>query len=143
MSYDKEFNVLSEYLHSIGQFVTQPRKTILQCFLQIDGHISVKKLCGEVRKTDPQISPATVYRTMRLLVACGLAAENEFTGNIKMFERIHGKEHHDHMVCTNCKKVEEFHNDSIEKLQEEVAQDHSFEITHHRMTLFGVCSECQ
>ncbi|MBT5259103.1 MAG: transcriptional repressor, partial [Nitrospina sp.] len=84
----------------------------------------------------------TVYRTMKLLVESGIASENEFADDRKLFEKTLGKEHHDHMFCTLCKKVSEFHNESIEKLQEDVAQEHLFEITHHRMTLFGVCDEC-
>lgn len=139
----KEFKILEDYLQSVGQFFTQPRKIILESFLQIEGHISVKKLCKEVKKVDPQISQATVYRTMKLLVECGLASENEFTEDRKFFEKSHGKEHHDHMVCAKCKKVEEFYNDSIERLQEEVARINKFKITSHRMTLFGICSDCQ
>ena len=139
----KEFSILEDYLKSVGQFFTQPRKIILESFLQIEGHISVKKLCEEVKKVDPQISQATVYRTMKILVECGLASENEFTDDRKFFEKSHGIEHHDHMVCAKCKKVEEFYNDSIERLQEEVARSHKFEITSHRMTLFGICNDCQ
>lgn len=138
-----EFNIFERHLQSVGQHLTQPRKTILETFLKVDGHISAKKLYEKVSKVDGQISQATIYRTIKLLVECGLAGENEFAGDNKLYERIHGKEHHDHMVCTKCKKVEEFHNDSIEKLQEEVAQKHYFRITDHRMILFGICHECQ
>lgn len=139
---NKEFEILDDYLRSVGQFLTLPRKIILDTFLKVDGHVSVKDLCKEVKKKDSQISPATVYRTMKLLVESGIASENEFADDRKLFEKTLGKEHHDHMFCTLCKKVSEFHNESIEKLQEEVAQEHLFEITHHRMTLFGVCDEC-
>jgi Fur family transcriptional regulator, ferric uptake regulator len=140
---NKEFDLLDDYLRSVGQFLTHPRKIILESFLKVEGHISVKDLCKEVKKEDSQISPATVYRTMKLLVESGIASENEFADDRKLFEKIYGKEHHDHMFCTHCKKVSEFHNKSIERLQEEVAQEHSFEIKNHRMTLFGLCKECQ
>jgi Fur family ferric uptake transcriptional regulator len=139
----KEFSILGDYLKSVGQFFTQPRKIILESFLQMEGHISVKRLCEKVKKADPQISQGTVYRTMKLLVGCGLASENEFIYGRKCFEKNHGREHHDHMVCAKCTKVEEFHNTSIERLQEEVARSHKFEMTSHRMTLFGVCNDCQ
>ena len=127
---------------SVGQYFTQLRKITLESFLQIEGHISVKKLCEEVKKVDPQVSQATVYRTMKLLVGCGLASENEFSDDRKFFEKNHGREHHDHMICAKCKKVEEFYNDSIERLQEEVARSHKFEMTSHRMTLLGICKDC-
>jgi Fur family transcriptional regulator, ferric uptake regulator len=139
---NKEFDILDDYLRSIGHFLTYPRKIILETFLQVGGHVSVKDLCKEIKKKDSQISPATVYRTMKLLVESGIASENEFADDKKLFEKIYGKEHHDHMFCTNCKKVSEFHNKTIEKLQKEVAHEHSFVITRHRMTLFGLCNEC-
>jgi Fur family transcriptional regulator, ferric uptake regulator len=141
-SYNKEFNVLDGYLRSVGQFLTHPRKIILETFLKMDRHVSIKDLCIEVKKTDPQISPATVYRTMKIFIEAGIASENDFSDDRKLFEKTHGKEHHDHMFCTKCKRVAEFHNESIEKLQEEVAKEHLFKITNHRMTLFGFCSEC-
>ena len=141
-SYNKEFNILDNYLRSVGQFLTHPRKIILETFLDMDQHVSIKDLCLDVKKVDSQISQATVYRTMKLFVEAGIASENEFSDDRKLFEKSYGKEHHDHMFCTNCKKVSEFHNESIEKLQEDVAHEHSFEITSHRMTLFGLCNEC-
>ena len=139
---NKEFKVLSNYLQSVGQFLTYPRKLILETFLKMDRHVSIKDLCIDVKKMDHQISPATVYRTMKLFIAAGIASENEFSDDRKLFEKTHGKEHHDHIFCTNCKMVAEFHNEQIEKLQEEVAREHLFVINDHRMTLFGLCSEC-
>jgi Fur family ferric uptake transcriptional regulator len=108
----------------------------------MDKHVSIKDLCLDVKKIDPQISQATVYRTMKLFVEAGIASENEFSDDRKLFEKSHGEEHHDHMFCTNCKRVTEFHHEPIERLQEEVAREHLFVINNHRMTLFGLCSEC-
>jgi len=139
---NKEFKVFDNYLRSVGQFLTYPRKIILEIFLKMDPHISIKDLCLDVKKIDPQISQATVYRTMKLFVLAGIASENEFSDDRKLFEISHGKEHHDHMFCTNCKRVAEFHHEPVERLQEEVAREHFFVINSHRMTFFGLCSEC-
>jgi Fur family ferric uptake transcriptional regulator len=46
-------------------------------------------------------------------------------------------------VCTTCAKIIEFHNEAIEELQETVAREHGFTLSHHRMELYGVCAECQ
>ena len=139
---NKEFKVFDNYLRSVGQFLTYPRKIILEIFLKMDPHISIKDLCLGVKKLDPQISQATVYRTMKLFVLAGIASENEFSDDRKLFEKAYGKEHHDHMFCTNCKMIAEFHHEPIERLQEEVAREHFFVIKSHRMTFFGLCSEC-
>jgi len=140
--HNKEFNILDDYLRSVGQFLTHPRKVILETFLEMDRHVSIKDLCLNVKKVDSQISQTTVYRTMKLFVAAGIASENEFSDDRKLFEKSYGKEHHDHMFCTNCKRVAEFHHEPIERLQREVAREHSFVINNHRMTFLGLCSEC-
>ena len=139
---NKEYKVLDNYLRSVGQFLTHPRKIILELFLKMDRHVSIKDLCLNVKKVDSQISQATVYRTMKLFVEAGIASENEFSDDRKLFEKSYGKEHHDNMFCTSCKRIAEFYHEPIERLQEEVAREHFFVINSHRMTFFGLCSDC-
>jgi Fur family ferric uptake transcriptional regulator len=141
-SNNKEFNILNDHLRLVGQFLTHPRKIILETFLKMDRHVSIKDLCRDIKKVDSQISQATVYRTMKIFIEAGIASENVFSDDRKLFEKSYGEEHHDHMFCTNCKRVAEFHYEPIEKLQEEVAKEHLFVLNDHRMTLFGLCSEC-
>jgi Fur family ferric uptake transcriptional regulator len=133
----------SNFLKKNDLRLTQPRMTILKVFLQMKGHFEVEDVLAEVKKVDGMVSIATVYRTLNLLVECGLAAENTFADKAKKFEVAHEKQHHDHFVCNKCKKVEEFHHPLIESLQGEVAKKHEFSITSHIMTLYGVCSDCK
>ena len=143
MKADMALRKFEEYLQTKKLRVTRQRLEILRRAWDGHHHFTAEQMLAWARQNEPGISRATVYRTLLLMVEGGFLGSLERGKSKTLYEHVLGHSHHDHMVCTNCKKVEEFHNDSIEKLQEEVAQDHSFEITHHRMTLFGVCSECQ
>lgn len=122
---------------------SQPRETILDVFLKIEDHIEVKDLHLRVSERDELISQATVYRTMNLLVECGLAHENYLTGDKRYFEKVYGRDHHDHLVCTDCGTIREFHFPSIEDRQKIIAEEHSFAMSSHRITIYGLCQECR
>ena len=138
-----EFNIFKDFLRKNDYPLTQPRKLIFRIFLQTEGHIDVQELYRKAKKKDSLISLSTVYRTMHLLVECGLASENTFGADTKYFEKVPGKKHHDHLVCTLCRKVKEFHHPLIEASQKEIAKQYQFLITSHEMTLFGTCSDCE
>ena len=143
MNKSSEFNIFKDFLRKNNYPFTQPRKTILRIFLQSEGHIDVQELYRKAKKKDSLISLSTVYRTMHLLVECRLASENTFGADTKYFEKVPGKKHHDHLVCTLCRKVAEFHHPLIEASQKEIAKQYQFLITSHEMTLFGTCSACE
>ena len=143
MDKSSEFNIFKDFLRKNNYPLTQPRKLIFRIFLQTEGHIDVQELYRKAKKKDSLISLSTVYRTMHLLVECGLASENTFGADTKYFEKVPGKKHHDHLVCTLCRKVEEFHHPLIEASQREIAKQYQFLITSHEMTLFGTCSDCE
>ena len=114
MNKSSEFNIFKDFLRKNNYPFTQPRKTILRIFLQSEGHIDTQELYRKAKKKDSLISLSTVYRTMHLLVECRLASENTFGADTKYFEKVPGKKHHDHLVCTLCRKVEEFQHPLIE-----------------------------
>ena len=143
MNKSSEFNIFKDFLRKNNYPFTQPRKTILRIFLQSEGHIDTQELYRKAKKKDSLISLSTVYRTMHLLVECRLASENTFGADTKYFEKVPGKKHHDHLVCTLCRKVEEFHHPLIEASQREIAKQYQFLITSHEMTLFGTCGDCE
>ena len=143
MNKSSEFNIFKDFLRKNNYPFTQPRKTILRIFLQSEGHIDVQELYRKAKKKDSLISLSTVYRTIHLLVECRLASENTFGADTKYFEKVPGKKHHDHLVCTLCRKVEEFHHPLIEASQKEIAKQYQFLITSHEMTLFGTCGDCE
>ena len=122
---------------------TNQRQAIVETFIAADEHITVEDLHHRVRLIDRTVSAATVYRTVNMLVEMGVATKRHFGTGSATFECEVNKEHHDHFVCTACAKIIEFHNVAIEELQETVAREHGFTLSHHRMELYGVCAECQ
>jgi len=132
---------LHQYIDLKGLRHSHSREHIAKTFFESNGHISVEELLEQVRKSDPKIGLATVYRTLNLLQECGLAIKRDFDTGTVMFEP-HSDEHHDHLICTNCGKIIEFLSDKIEALQDKIAQDHGFTLSMHKMELYGHCADC-
>ncbi len=140
---DNEQEVLENYITQHNLKITKQRRAVLEAFLGIEDHISAEDLYKIVSAKEPKIGLATVYRTLSLLTESGLAAELDFGEGQKRYEHKYLHSHHDHMICTQCGKILEFQNPMIEKLQEDVAREHRFEMTSHKLDLFGLCSDCK
>ncbi len=137
-------NRLAAHMRSRGLKVTRQRDQILESFLKIGKHVGVEDLLHAVRRDTPSIGNATVYRTMKLFVEAGIAEERRFSAGVTLYEPRDGDEHHhDHLICTSCEQIFEFENEEIEQLQEQVAAAQGFELTHHKMELYGLCAACQ
>lgn len=132
--------VLREYVSENGLKFTRQRELIAEVFFEASGHLTVEDLLEQVRKQDPQVSLATVYRTMKLLTECGLADAHRFGDRHVRYEPSEGEdEHHDHIICNDCGKIVEFFDERLEVRQDEIAADHGFELVKHRMELYGSC----
>jgi Fur family transcriptional regulator, ferric uptake regulator len=136
--------VLRDYVAKHGLKLTRQRELIADVFFAAEGHLKVEDLLERVREKDPNVSLATVYRTMKLLTECGLASPHRFGDTSVRYEPADDHdEHHDHLICTRCGKIVEFFNEQIESLQDGVASKYGFEVTHHRMELYGLCPDCR
>ena len=134
--------IFKEYVKSQGLRQSIQRDLIADTFFSNQGHSYSEELLAEARKKDPKIGLTTVYRTLKLLTRCGLAAERKFNKQTSYFEVIpHGK-HHDHLICLDCGRILEFENPAIESLQSQVAREHHFIISHHILELYGYCRAC-
>lgn len=131
-----------EYLTREGMKSTRQRDLIAAAFAQVEGHVSVEELLATVRERDGSVGYATVYRTLKLLVDAGLASLRNFGEGFARYEPL-DEEHHDHLICEMCQKIVEFHDEFIERRQDQVAEDMGFRLTHHRHELFGVCTDCR
>ena len=135
--------VLNRYLAARGLKSTRQRNRIMDVFFGLHGHFSVEELWAKVRETDPRVSVATVYRTMKLLTDCGLAQARNFGDGQTRYEASVGRDHHDHLICTRRGAITEFEDDRIEHLQDAVAHKHAFRVTSHKLELYGLCKSCQ
>jgi Fur family ferric uptake transcriptional regulator len=95
------------------------------------------------RARDDQISRATVYRTLGMLEEAGFVESLDTGAGGKRFEHVLGHPHHDHMVCTGCGEILEFHDEALEARQEVAARERGFRIVSHSLKLFGLCRACQ
>jgi Fur family ferric uptake transcriptional regulator len=134
---------LSSWITSRGLKATRQRDVIVEAFFSQSGHLSVDELLEKVTDRDPTIGAATVYRTMKILTDAGLASARHFEGGQTRYEAALDRHHHDHLICTSCHEIFEFENERIEELQESVARDHGFTVTHHKLELYGLCRKCR
>ena len=137
----KELEILKHHLPKNSLKLTRQRELILTTFLKME-HVTAEQLYHILAKKDPHMGLATIYRTLKLFCETGLAQERHF-GSQTQFDNVAHKEHHDHLICTSCGKIIEFHNCQIEDLQEAVARKHGFMIKTHKLELYGFCSDCQ
>ncbi len=133
---------LASWITSRGLKATRQRDVIVEAFFSQSGHLSVDELLEKVTDRDPTIGAATVYRTMKILTDAGLASARHFEGGQTRYEAALDRHHHDHLICTSCHEIFEFENERIEELQESVARDHGFTVTHHKLELYGLCRKC-
>lgn len=136
--------VLRDYLVQNGLKSSRQRDLIADVFFRAGGHMRVDELLQRVRGSDPRVSQATVYRTMKLLTECGLAEARHFLDGQTRYELSEGSgRHHDHLICTSCGAIIEFVDSRIEELQERVAREHGFAVREHKMELYGSCATCR
>ena len=134
---------LAAYMDEKGLRSTAQRRLIIEVFFESGEHLSIEDLWAKVRRRDPKVGYATVYRTLKLLKESGLASERRFGDGLSRYEVALVDEHHDHLICTGCGRIVEFEDDHIERLQVQLAKRHGFLLTRHRHELYGLCPDCQ
>lgn len=143
MTSGSEVQVLDAFLASRRLRRSRPRRAILETFLRAEHHLTADEIYRRVRLMHPALGAATVYRTLKLLCECGLCREVTFGDGVARYEHHFNHEHHDHLVCTGCGRVQEVVDPEIERLQDRLARRHGFDARRHRMELYGLCKRCQ
>ena len=106
-------------------------------------HFTAEVFLGWLNERDAGVSRATVYRTLGLLVEGGFLELLDVGTGEAHYEHVLGHQHHDHLICTGCGRIEEFREARIEALQEEVAAKYGFVLEDHDLRLMGRCKSCQ
>ncbi len=126
-------------LRKAGLKITLPRMKILEILGSAEPrHMSAEDIYRHLLDSHEDIGLATVYRVLTQFESAGLVTRHHFEGATAVFELNEG-EHHDHIVCMDCGKVEEFIDANIEKRQRDIAAAKNFELSDHSMILFGRC----
>jgi len=135
--------LFEQALRERGLKSTAQRDDIAKVFFGAGEHLSVEELHAAVKKVNPRVGYATVYRTLKLLTDCGLAAARHFDDGQTRYE-VADEHHHDHLICLQCGLILEFENDEIEELQEKMAAElGGFRVLRHKHELYCLCPKEQ
>jgi Fur family ferric uptake transcriptional regulator len=128
-------------LKSSGLKATLPRIKILEVFQKTTvRHMTAEDVYKALLHEDADIGLATVYRVLMQFEQAGLLKRSHFESGKSVFELNEGQ-HHDHLVCVTCGRVEEFYDAQIEQRQRAVAQARGFELHDHALSLYAVCTK--
>jgi Fur family ferric uptake transcriptional regulator len=139
---EQRMELFHSRLRDRGLKSTSPRDDIARVFFELGRHVSAEELYAEVKKINPHVGYATIYRTLKLLKECELLTERHFDEDQARFE-VAGEHHHDHFICEDCGKIVEFEDNAIERMQQEVAKKLGVVLTRHKLELYGLCSDCR
>ncbi|AXY43311.1 ferric iron uptake transcriptional regulator [Halomonas alkalicola] len=124
-------------LRKAGLKVTLPRVKILQILENAQGehHMSAEDVYKTLLEAGEDVGLATVYRVLTQFESAGLVVRHNFDGGHAVFE-ISQDEHHDHMVCLESGEIIEFFDETIERRQQEIAEEHGFDLVDHALVLY-------
>lgn len=131
------------YLREHNLPVTAQRLAIAEVLLTSEHHLSAEEVAKEVSARGRSVGTATVYRAIDTLLESGLLVERDFGEGFRRFEPARDVPNHEHLVCTQCGKVEEFRDERLERMTTIVAESRGFARQRHRLVIHGICRECQ
>ncbi len=136
--------LFGRYLRDQGLPVTSQREVVAEAVFTSDGHLSVDDLEHELRRRGERIGKATIYRTLDLLVRSKLVEEHDFEEGFKRYEhRLSREPVHAHLVCTETGNILEFRSPEVQQIIDEVAREHGFLPTHHKLVIFGLSRQAR
>ncbi len=126
----------SQEIKEAGLKVTLPRLQVLEFLSNNKGeHFTAEALFTEMKQTGHDVGLATIYRVLNQFETAGLVCKHQFENNQAVYELETG-DHHDHMVDLDNGQVIEFFDPELEKLQEQIAEKHGYELMDHKMVLY-------
>lgn len=130
-------------IRNAGLKVTLPRVKILEILERSNPrHISAEDMYKALLESGEDIGLATVYRVLTQFETAGLVTRHHFEGGHSVFELNEG-DHHDHILCVKCGRVDEFVDAEIEVRQKKIASSKGYEMTDHSLYIYGICSSCR
>ncbi|MGZ5208261.1 MAG: Fur family transcriptional regulator [Sulfuricurvum sp.] len=144
IEYIKLLSDFKQLLKANGLKFTIQREVILEMLYNSDEHLTPEALHHLIQEKHPDLNTgiATVYRTLSLLEDSAMVTSLSFGAQGKKYE-LGAKEHHDHIICTECGSISEFVDEEIERKQEKIAEKLGFQMQDHSMQIYGICKECQ
>ncbi len=131
--------VFSDYLELHKQRKTRERFIILEEIYNRNDHFDAETLFLDLKKKRHNVSRATVYNTLDLLVACDLIKKHQFGNQQTQYEKAYHYSQHDHLICMDCNQVLEFCDPRIQQIQTKIGELLQFKISSHSLILHGHC----
>jgi len=131
----------ADRLRKAGGRVTRQRLLVADALSTVARQVTAQELYERLRRHDPRIGRATVFRTLEALVAAGVARRLEQDGHVYGYVACR-PEHHHHLACDRCGRVEEIDEGYVAPVAERVSLDLGFTIDDARMDFYGRCSRC-
>ncbi|UVK76607.1 MAG: DNA-binding transcriptional dual regulator Fur [Sodalis sp. Fle] len=126
-------------LKKAGLKVTLPRLKILKILQDTEfHHVSAEDLYKKLIDMGEEIGLATIYRVLNQFEVTDIVTRHNFEGGKSVFE-LTQQHHHDHLICLNCGKVIEFHDEFIEAYQRDIAKKYNIKLTNYNLYLYGHC----
>lgn len=122
---------------------TRQRDRIAEIVFGSEAHPSAAEIQRVLVEDEDHVGTATVYRTLELLVASGLARGHDFGDGFKRYEATPIQQGHEHLICVRCGTVVEFTNDRLERMLPVISDEHAFVHQRHRVEIYGLCSGCR
>ena len=132
-----------QYLRDNNLKVTKERLMLLEELFGSSGHLDADSLLFQLRSQGKHVSRATIYRTLDLLVQCGLARKSRLGREHYVYEKVTPGKRHDHMVCTGCGRIIEFYDADLDERQRQVCLEHNFRPSFYSLQIQGLCQERQ
>lgn len=122
--------------------LTAQRQSIIDVVFSTDEHFTADQLFEWSKKRDSSVSRATVYRTLPLLTESGLVREMDFGKVEKYYDPNYAEHpHHNHVICLDCKKIFEFDNDKLARLETEISRQMGFTVASNRLQIMARCDD--
>ena len=143
MKQETILKAFQDYLAQQNLKLTTQRRRIFDRAFETHEHFTAEQLYDWLREEDgASVSRATVYRTLAMLVEGDFLESLEAGRGELLYEHVLGHRHHDHIVCLDCGRIEEFVDERIEELQMEACKRKGFTLVHHSLRLEGYCKAC-
>ncbi len=139
---EREIIRFQDFLQRQGLKLTTERSALVREIFSIHYHFEADELLFKMKEKSLKISRATVYRTLELLVKSGMVRRVHLGEDHYHYEHVTGNSHHDHLICTTCGGVIEFHDEVIEQSQRDICEKKKFTPTFHNLQILGVCDSC-
>ncbi|MCA1587257.1 MAG: transcriptional repressor [Chloroflexi bacterium] len=131
----------ADRLRDAGGRVTRQRLLVADALASMGRQVTAQDLYDHLRRTDPRIGRATVFRTLEALVAAGVARRLERDGHVYGYVACRS-EHHHHLACDRCGRVEDIDEGYIAPVAERLSSDLGFQIDDARLDFYGRCARC-